>query len=334
MALEKSRFFDSVGDDRTYQAEHFAEYFRLFLTDGIKNGGTNLKVSATGTGMNIKVDYGVALVRGYGYWLTNDGGGVKQYALGAADTLARIDRVILRLDRSLSERQITIQVKKGTPAANPVPPTLTRTENTYELSLAQVRVRANSVKLEASDITDERYDPDVCGLINSLIELDGSVFEAEATAILEQLATQGYLPATGKAVDSDKLDGLDSTDFARSSHNHDASYLGKTATATDSSKLGGKLPSAYAASSHTHTIANVTNLQTTLDGKAASSHTHTIANVSNLQTTLNGKAASSHTHTIANVTDLQTTLNGKAHIVRYGSSVPSSLLAGQIFVKI
>ena len=47
---------------------------------------------------------------------------------------------------------------------------------------------------------------------------------------------------------------------------------------------------------HTHTIANVTNLQTTLDGKAASSHTHTIANVTNLQTTLDEKAASSHTH--------------------------------------
>lgn len=48
--------------------------------------------------------------------------------------------------------------------------------------------------------------------------------------------------------------------------------------------------------SHTHTIANVTNLQSTLDDKASSSHTHTIANVSNLQSALDGKAASSHTH--------------------------------------
>ena len=46
-----------------------------------------------------------------------------------------------------------------------------------------------------------------------------------------------------------------------------------------------------AATSHTHTIANVTDLQTTLDGKASSSHTHTIANVTNLQTTLDGKQA-------------------------------------------
>jgi vacuolar-type H+-ATPase subunit C/Vma6 len=67
---------------------------------------------------------------------------------------------------------------------------------------------------------------------------------------------------------------------------------------------------------------------------ALATHGHDIADVSNLQTALNGKAASSHTHTIANVTNLQTTLNGKAPSVLYGSTVPASLLPGQIFVKI
>jgi hypothetical protein len=63
---------------------------------------------------------------------------------------------------------------------------------------------------------------------------------------------------------------------------------------------------------HTHAIADVTNLQTTLDGKASTSHTHAITDVTNLQTTLNGKASTSHTHAIADVTSLQTTLDGKA----------------------
>lgn len=69
--------------------------------------------------------------------------------------------------------------------------------------------------------------------------------------------------------------------------------------------------------SHTHTIANVTGLQTALDGKqaagsyAAASHTHTIANVTGLQTALDGKqaagsyAASSHTHGIESITDAE-----------------------------
>lgn len=48
-------------------------------------------------------------------------------------------------------------------------------------------------------------------------------------------------------------------------------------------------PANFAPAVHTHTIANVTGLQTALDGKAASSHTHTIANVTGLQSALDAK---------------------------------------------
>lgn len=69
----------------------------------------------------------------------------------------------------------------------------------------------------------------------------------------------------------------------------------------------------YAAASHTHTIAQITNLQTTLDGKSNNVHSHAISSVTGLQDALNGKAASSHTHTIANVTGLQAALDGKSN---------------------
>ena len=103
--------------------------------------------------------------------------------------------------------------------------------------------------------------------------------------------------------------------------------------------------STKADSSHTHTIANVTNLQSTLDGKANSSHTHTKSQITDFPTSLKnpsaltiqgngttltngtydgsaaktvnitassiGAAASSHTHTIANVTNLQSSLDAK-----------------------
>jgi hypothetical protein len=77
-------------------------------------------------------------------------------------------------------------------------------------------------------------------------------------------------------------------------------------------------PATFAPSTHTHTIANVTGLQTALDGKAASSHSHIIGDVTGLQTALDGKqaagsyAAASHTHIIGDVTGLQTALNAKA----------------------
>lgn len=67
-----------------------------------------------------------------------------------------------------------------------------------------------------------------------------------------------------------------------------------------------------AATSHTHAISDITDLQTTLDAKAAASHTHAISHVTGLQDALDGKAATSHTHAISAITGLQTALDGKA----------------------
>mgnify|MGYP001023959089 CR=1 FL=1 len=196
MALEQSRFFDSVGGDKKYTAEQFAEYFRAFMTNGIKNGGSNLQVTAPGTGMDITIDYGIGLIEGYMYWLKDDAEGKLTLTVGASGALPRIDRVVLRLDKSLPERSISAQLLSGAPAAAPVPPTLTRGGNIFEISLAQINIRANTNTVLPSDVKEERYNTDVCGLINSLISLDSSDFAAQAEAILDQMANQGYLPVS------------------------------------------------------------------------------------------------------------------------------------------
>ena len=76
-------------------------------------------------------------------------------------------------------------------------------------------------------------------------------------------------------------------------------YTAGSATSVPWSGVTGK-PSTFTPSAHTHTIANVTGLQTALDGKAASGHNH-----DTVYSKLN------HTHTIANVTNLQATLDSK-----------------------
>jgi hypothetical protein len=48
-------------------------------------------------------------------------------------------------------------------------------------------------------------------------------------------------------------------------------------------------PATFPPSAHTHPISDVTNLQSSLDGKSPVGHTHVISDVSNLQTTLDGK---------------------------------------------
>lgn len=66
--------------------------------------------------------------------------------------------------------------------------------------------------------------------------------------------------------------------------------------------------------SHTHTIANITGLQTALDGKSGIGSPVSISDVSGLAVALSdlttGKANLTHTHIVADVTGLQTTLTG------------------------
>jgi hypothetical protein len=78
------------------------------------------------------------------------------------------------------------------------------------------------------------------------------------------------ITAAGKAL-------LDDVDAAAQ-----RSTLGLGTAATQAS-------TSFANATHTHAIADVTNLQSTLDGKAATMHSHAIADVTGLQTALNLK---------------------------------------------
>lgn len=93
------------------------------------------------------------------------------------------------------------------------------------------------------------------------------------------------------------------------------------------------LSTLYAGASHSHAIADVTGLQTALDGKAASTHDHTISQVTNLQTTLDGKANTNHSHIINDTTGLQTALNGKSDVGHTHLAVDISDLASELSGK-
>ena len=61
-------------------------------------------------------------------------------------------------------------------------------------------------------------------------------------------------------------------------------------------------------------ISDVTDLTTTLDGKAASVHTHAQSDVTGLVAALAAKAASVHSHVLSHVTGLESALAGKADL--------------------
>ena len=136
----------------TTESQYSQLFRRLQLTGVAGSPSTNdLKVSANSSGLQVKVAAGFAIVRGHAYQNDSE----VTLTITAAATNPRRDLVVLRLDPSANS--IVLAVKAGTPAASPVDPSLTQTdEGVYELALARVTVPANTVTVSASDILDRR----------------------------------------------------------------------------------------------------------------------------------------------------------------------------------
>lgn len=162
--MEKSGFFNSSGGDRVYSATDFAAYFGRLVSNGIfYANATNLQVTP-GSGMTVSVVAGSAWINGYSYENTDT---LTLNLATASGVNPRIDRVVVRF--SAVERSIYLAVLTGTPAEVPVAPTLTRTNDTYELGIADILVPKGSVTISALSIADTRLSTALCGLVNSLV---------------------------------------------------------------------------------------------------------------------------------------------------------------------
>lgn len=167
---ENYKFFDSIDgeDERFYTADEFAEYFRQFIRNGIFSGGENLKVVIDVKDMKISIKPGYAWIEGYLYKISGEDLILEH---GIADpSLNRIDRVVIRLDKTLENRYVKAFILEGTPAATPEAPKLIRDDNIYEISLARIEIIAGKSFIESYQITDERLDNTVCGLTTHLFE--------------------------------------------------------------------------------------------------------------------------------------------------------------------
>ena len=167
---ERFRFFDSIDgeEEREYTADEFAEYFRQFIRNGIFSGGENLKVETNEQDMKVFINPGYAWIEGYLYKIDTEPL-VMEHKI-ADPSLNRIDRIVIRLDKTLENRYVKAFILEGTPAATPEAPELTRNNNVYEISLAQVEVIAGKSFIESYQITDERFNNGVCGIVTHLFE--------------------------------------------------------------------------------------------------------------------------------------------------------------------
>lgn len=156
--------------DREYAASIFRKYFKMFLSNGVyyghyKNYGENsMKVTSDG-GMNIRVATGAGLIEGADFENTEE----RIITLERPVVNTRVDRVIVQFNASLDTRAIKLMIKQGD---GTTPATLQRDENIYEICIAEVTTKSTS-NITADDIVDKRINKDVCGIVNSLISVDG-----------------------------------------------------------------------------------------------------------------------------------------------------------------
>ena len=198
--------FDStVDDEREMLAADWAAYIRSLITNGVRNLGSNLLVTA-GEGLTLKALAGIANAEGYLLIITPDINGdyVEAMLEDAHPTHARIDRVVVRLDLRPQIRLIGIHTITGVASASPVPPELTRNAEIYELSLARVRVGRGVVAIDPNDITDERAITELCGLMNSILGLDSTVWQEQFDAFMARIMAQedAFLSLHGERFDT------------------------------------------------------------------------------------------------------------------------------------
>lgn len=154
-----SGFFNSIDEDRLYDAEQMSSILDGVILDGIFNivpiegdvsNNDKFHVEAY-DGMTIRVGRGKAWFNHT--WTVND---VKlSLTLDEAHSVyQRIDAVVLEVDTRVAKRENSIKIINGTPSATPARPTLTKVNGLYQYALAYITVNRSATSIEDSDITD------------------------------------------------------------------------------------------------------------------------------------------------------------------------------------
>ena len=177
-----------------------AEYAMRWLhgrTSGVFAANNNAAVAAVQNAMAVTVSDGIGWLadsdaNGVVWWndAEKNNGAKMQLTIDAADgVLNRIDRVIVEWKTTDYADLPEIKILKGIPASAAAAPALTNNTTQRQLSLAQILVAAGTTSITASMITDERQNPDVCGLVTDALSIDTSVINAQFTELLSQLRT-------------------------------------------------------------------------------------------------------------------------------------------------
>lgn len=147
-----------------------AEEWQLFLS----TRGSGIYINEDFP-INIESGMSVAVGKGRAWLNYTEFGGIayasttsKQLIFAEADPLLdRIDRIVIQYNSS--NNKVVMQVKTGVAGSVPTAPTINRTSEVYEISLYQIRIVGGSNTINVRNITDERLDESVCGLMGDSV---------------------------------------------------------------------------------------------------------------------------------------------------------------------
>ncbi|WJN63435.1 minor tail protein [Streptomyces phage phiScoe56] len=268
-------------DAQTVNETQYSQFFRELQDSGVVGdpASTALKVTSAGTNMTLSVAIGQAVVRGHFY--NNDS--VASVTIAAADTSARTDLVVLRLDPAANS--IVLTVLKGAAGGSASP--TQDTTNIYDLPLASVAVGASVTSISAASVTDLR-------------RWAGNRIRTWTTA-----TRPGASGST--AVRQGQL-GYNTTTSSWEFWNGTA--WSNLVQSVDWSSLSNK-PGTFPPSAHTHLWADITDKPTTF---APATHAHGWTEITGKPTTF---APSTHSHDWNSITSKPSTFAPASHSHNY-----------------
>lgn len=142
-------FYNSLNGDRRYSAEQMGSIFDGIIEDGVFSNVGEMFAVVPGVGLQVIVKTGRAWFDHTwnlnDTWMTLD--------LDPADILrSRIDSVVLEVNSDQDVRENSIKIVKGTPAGDPVAPTMVHTNEINQYRLADVTIRAAATNITTADI--------------------------------------------------------------------------------------------------------------------------------------------------------------------------------------
>ena len=182
-----------------YYAED-AETYLCTRTSGVYSAENNFSVSITGA-RQITISPGIAWMQDgdfRGKVVCN----TEPVSLDipiSDGTRPRIDRIVLRLDKSLLSS--SLQVITGSPSSSPVAPAISRTDVIFDLGLYTIRSNAGGLIVSMSDISNTMLDEDVCGLMrDGVTGIPTQQLQEQAEEILDSLRQALVDVSTGSGV--------------------------------------------------------------------------------------------------------------------------------------